>query len=117
MDLNVINDLITKLEGDGVSLSNVRNLSALYSVRDHLLASKPIDETAEEIRDILPSYVQYVEIKRKYQMGDTLSMNIYAYLNTLCTEILEFMQTLYNNTDTAQEREIIHSLIKKLAEL
>ena len=54
-----------------ISLSNVRNLSALYNVRANLLGSTKFDKTAKELNDILPSYNQYIEVKRKYQLKET----------------------------------------------
>lgn len=114
MKLSEINDLIDGLENSETSLSNVRNLSALYIIRNHLLGSKIYDNTVKELNDILPSYLQYVEAKRKYQMGEITENSILLYLNNVCKEIKEFIQTLYSGTDIEQERELIQNLIKQL---
>lgn len=114
MDLEVITNLINDLEKSDPSLSNIRNLSALYTVRNNLKLNE--DKTIRELSDILPSYVNYIDVKRKYQMGDK-DINIYTYLNNLCTEITEFMTSLYNNTDTPKEREMLQKVIRTLNKL
>lgn len=35
-------------------------------------------------------------------------------MKALCTEIKEFIQTLYSSTDTPQERDIIKEMIKEM---
>ena len=56
MDISTINDLIDELENSETSLSNIRNLSALYTVKAHLLGTPNYDTTTKELSDILPSY-------------------------------------------------------------
>lgn len=107
MKIDIINEMIDDLEQAEESLSNVRNLSALYNVRANLLGSTKFDKTAKELNDILPSYNQYIEVKRKYQLKEVTADALYTAFNSLCSEIQEFLHTLYSCTDTEQERAIL----------
>ena len=108
MSIDTINELIGELEQGETSLSNIRNLSALYTVKAHILGSNVnVDRTEKELRDILPSYLQYIEIKRKYQLKETTVDALCTALNSLCSEINEFLHTLYSCTDSEQERAIL----------
>ena len=114
MDISTINDLIDELENGETSLSNIRNLSALYNVKTHLLGSNRYDSTAKELNDIFPSYLQYVETKRKYQLNEVTDETIYVDMKELCKEIKEFIQILYSSTDTEKERDLIKQMIKEI---
>lgn len=116
MDLVIINDLIDELEQSDTSLSNVRNLSALYNVKTHLLGTEIYNNTIKELNDILPSYIDYLDIKRKYQLGEIQENVLFSYLESVCKEIREFIQILYSGTDTPKERDIIKNLIRQLTE-
>ena len=108
MNIDTINELMEELEQSETSLSNIRNLSALYTVKAHILGSNVnVDRTEKELRDILPSYLQYIEIKRKYQLKETTVDALCTALNSLCSEINEFLHTLYSCTDSEQERAIL----------
>ena len=116
MDAVVINELIADLEKSESSLSNIRNLSALYIVRDKLTLQTPIDNTRKELDDILPSYIEYVKSKRQSTM--TLTANEFVLINmqNLCKEINEFIHSLYTATNSEAERKIIKNLINNLKE-
>ena len=114
ISISTINDLIDELENGETSLSNIRNLSALYNVKTHLLGSNRYDSTAKELNDIFPSYLQYVETKRKYQLKEVTDETIYIDMKELCREIKEFIQTLYSSTDTEKERDLIRQMIKEI---
>lgn len=118
MDLKLINDTIDELESKvEISLSDVRNLSALYTVKNHLVGSKAYDSIVKELNDILPSYLTYIDTKRRYQMKEIEETNVLLQLGNVCKEIKEFIQTLYSGTDTPEERKIIQDLIKGLKEI
>lgn len=74
------------------------------------------DSTLKELNDILPSYLDYINIKRRYQMKETTIDNVLIQLNNVCNEIGEFLKTLYASTDTQEERDYIHKLINYLKE-
>ena len=114
MDISMINDLIDELENGDTSLSNIRNLSALYNVKSHLLGSNRYDNTAKELGDILPSYLQYIDTKRRYQLHEITDELLYINMKELCREIKEFIQALYSGTDTQQERDMLKQLIKEI---
>lgn len=116
MDINTINNLIKDIENSETTLSNIRNLSALYNVRNILLNNKEETQTQTEteLKDILPSYLGYINIKRKYQLHKTTNENVIIAMKALCNEIKEFIQTLYSSTDTPQERDIIKEMLKEM---
>lgn len=114
MDINTINSLIDELEDSESSLSNIRNLSALYTVKAHLLGTSNYDSTTAELNDILPSYIQYIEAKKSYQMHKTTSKDVCINMQKLCKEIKDFIQTLYSNTDMPEERKLIKQMIKEI---
>lgn len=116
MDISTINNLIDELESGDTSLSNIRNLSALYNVKSHLVGNQKFDSTLKELNDILPSYLDYINIKRRYQMKETTIDNVLIQLDNVCNEIGEFLKTLYASTDTKEERDYIHKLINYLKE-
>ena len=114
MNINTINELIEELEQGETSLSNIRNLSALYNVKSHILGTKNFDTTTKELGDILPSYLKYIEVKRKYQLHEISEDTVYINMKELCKEIKEFIQTLYSGTDTPKERELLKQVIKEI---
>ena len=107
--------MIQDLENSDLSLSNIRNLSSLYIVRKHL-TENTVDSVTTELNDILPSYIEYVNTKRKYQLHEITECSVYIQLEQVCKEIKEFLHILYSNTDTPKEREIIKNLIDQLKE-
>lgn len=114
LNISTINDLIEELENGDTSLSNIRNLSALYNVKTHLLGSNNYDTTTKELKDILPSYLQYIDTKRKYQLHEISEDAVYINMKELCREIKEFIQSLYSSTDTQKERDLLQSMIKEI---
>ena len=114
MNINTINELIEELEQGETSLSNIRNLSALYNVKSHILGTKNFDNTTKELSDILPSYLKYIDVKRKYQLHEISEDTVYINMKELCKEIKEFIQTLYSGTDTPKERELLKQVIKEI---
>lgn len=114
MNIDAINNLIDELEQGDTSLSNVRNLSALYNVKNHILGTSKYDTTTKELSDILPSYLQYINVKRRYQLREVTEDALYINMKQLCKEIKEFVQTLYSCTDTPKERELIKQTVKEM---
>ncbi len=117
INISTINELIREMENSDTSLSTIRNLSALYNVRTHLLESNSkevVNKTTKELSDILPSYIQYINAKRKYQLHEITDETVYINMKELCKEIKEFIQTLYSGTDTEKERELIKQMIKEM---
>lgn len=117
MDISTINDMIDEIEQNETSLSAIRNLSALYTVKNHLIGGKIYNNVVKELNDILPSYLQYIDVKRKYQLKETTDEAVLSYLSKVCIEIREFIQTLYSGTDTPKERDIIKNLMIQLREM
>lgn len=116
LNLMTINEFIDEMEQADLSLSTIRNLSALYNVRSHILGSNKVDNAVKELNDILPSYLNYIKTKRQYQLKEITETNVLLQLGNVCKEIREFIQTLYNGTDTPEERKLITNLIDQLKE-
>lgn len=104
LNLQEIEDSIKDLEESSTTYDNCARLASLYIVRDRL---KQDDVVEDELNDVLPSYRQYVKVKRKYQMKETTSEALCTAFNSLCNEINEFLHTLYACTETEQERAIL----------
>ena len=117
MTLQNLNTLIEELEQSESSLSNIRNLSSLYIVRKEMIENINYDKVQTELDDILPSYIDYIITKKKFQLNEITEQAVFISMQTLCREIREFIQSLYSNTDTPKEREMIRNLIDQIKEI
>ena len=116
LNLQEINETIEQLENGATTFDTCSKLASLYIVRDNLTKTQePVYNKVEtELNDILPQYRMYCEVKRKYQLKELTDQAVYLAMQDVCTEIREFIQTLYSSTDTPQEREMIRNLINQL---
>lgn len=120
MDIDIILDNIDYLENSDTNAENVKELAMLYIVRDNLKNSNlrvGNDDINDEFKDILPQYREYVEIKRRYQLGEVPDTLVKSSIKRVCKEIYEFISTLYCCTDMPAERRCIDELICKLRKL
>ena len=121
MNIQDVKETIITLENSENSLSNARNLAALYIIEEHMQSrlttkyERSNDTVVKEFQDILPSYITYKETKRKYQMGEDTENKVITNLHSLCQEIYEFVSTLYSCTDSQEERNEISMLAKKIS--
>lgn len=119
MKIEDVNSTIEKLENEDTTFENCEKLASLYIVRDYYL--KRQNETGNnvesEIRDILPQYKKYVELKRKYQLGEISEKPIEHAVKAVCKEIEEFLFMFYRCTDLPIERDYIKKMIKDLQNL
>ena len=111
MNMQEIQDTIEELENGNTTYDNCIKLSALYSVRDNLKS-----DTEKELNDILPQFKMYVAVKKKYQLGELHREDLEFAIRSMCRDIEEFIETLYNNTELDSERATIHDMIERLAE-
>ena len=118
MDLTEITDTIESLENSATTFDNCSKLASLYIVREQLQRSvtPQITEVESELKDILPQYRLYCQVKRKYQLNELTEQAVYIAMKDVCREIQEFIHTLYTSTDTPKEREMIKNLISALYE-
>lgn len=120
MKIEYIERAINELELADTSVSNVSELASLYVVRDHLknAVQTKLDgsdaKLRKELADILPSYETYCEQKRLFQMRRISEDAVIPFINDVCREIREFIETLYRSTDCQKERLII---IKMLSDI
>jgi len=114
MNLVEVNKEINELLNSPLTLSNARNLSALIVVQSYLqnaIQSKP-DSLEQELNDILPRYKEYCNIKRDYQLGKLPEDDIIISMRRVCKEVNEFLLSLYENTETAEERTMLKAMLR-----
>ena len=112
MDISEIERTIKQLEDGDTTLESCRKLATLYVVRDNLTT----DNVEKELNDIVPCYRRYIQIKRDYQTGRATDDLLVNSMESVCKEITEFIETLYNNTELFKERLKIEKTIKELSE-
>lgn len=113
MDINTINSYIEELEKSDASLSNIRNLAALYTVKEHTQQTVKND-TEEELNDILPQYKKYCSVKKQYQLGVLPQSALCKSMQDLCLEIKEFLLILYRSTESNEERECLLTSLQNI---
>lgn len=116
---------IEKLEKGLTTYDSCAKLASLLYLRDYY-GKKPMEtakepdikanEVIKEYSDILPQYKHYCETKRKYQMKEATERAVLDCMTNVCTEIREFIATLYNTTEMPEEREKISGVIRWLNE-
>ena len=127
LDIHEVDKTIQELEDGQTSFATCAKLADLYIVRKYFQTSKEMQEeyghdygdahVKEELRDILPSYTEYCDLKKHYQMGEITEKPVLNSLDRMCKEIYEFMETLYRSTDMAEERDALKELITDLHSL
>lgn len=108
MNITDINRTIKELEEDSTTFENCEKLASLYIVRDNF------NRTTDELSDILPQYLKYVDIKRRYQLGEVSEKLVEKQIKIVCKEISDFIRALYSSTDTPEERNYIKNMIDSL---
>lgn len=118
MDIQMIRDAIEELENEDVTYDNIDELASLYIVYNNLQRSgySMITSVESEARDILPYYIKYQDIKRRYQTNQTTEGEVIQGIKKVCKELSEFIDALYSGTDMNKERLCIKDMIKQLNE-
>ena len=116
MNIEDVNSTIEKLENDDTTFENCEKLAHLYIVRKYYSKRLKSNGTSveEEIKDILPQYKKYVELKTRYQLGEVSEKLVENAIKLVCKEIEEFIQMMYRCTDMPIERIYIEKMIKDL---
>lgn len=117
LNIEEINNTIEALENSPTTFDNCMKLSSLYICRDNYnksLESAGNDDTNKELNDILPQYRRYVNIKRRYQLGEVAEIAVQNSIKNLCLEIAEFLHTLYSSTDMETERTQIKLMLDEI---
>ena len=120
LNIEEINNTIEELENGNTTFDNCLKLASLYIVRQNIKNANltpNFNEISHEYADILPQYHRYVEIKRKYQLGELTERAVENSIGGVCKEIYEFIHTLYSCTDMPVERDSIKDMISKLTTL
>ena len=115
IDMQEIDNTIRELENGELTFDSCRKLASLYIIKD-FNTEKPVQETEviKELNDILPRYRIYCDVKRQYELGNTIKENIIKETRLVCKEISEFLITLYANTNTQEERNELKNLIQTI---
>ena len=109
IELSEIENAINELESGPTNYAVCDKLASLYIVKEHLTPHQETDNVSviEEYKDILPSYRQYTEVKKKHSLGEISEEIVLKTMQSLSTEITEFLTTLYASTESIAEREIL----------
>ena len=110
IDIEEITNAIEELESKDLTYDICQKLANLYTIRHYY----ENDVVTKEYNDILPSYQKFCEVKKMYQLSEVSENSVYKQLKLLCNEISEFLRTLYNNTDTQYEHDIIEETLKTI---
>ena len=118
MDIQMIRDAIEELENEDITYDNIDELASLYIVYNNLQKSgySMITGVEREARDILPYYIKYQGIKRRYQTNQTTEGEVIQGIKKVCKELSEFIDVLYSGTDMNKERLCIKDMIQQLNE-
>lgn len=116
LNIEEINNTIEELENSPTTFEICLKLASLYIVRDKYLEQEKQDTNIveQELNEIFPVYKQYCDIKRRYELGELTEEAVIQKMKFLCSEIKDFIQTLYSNTSFQQERDILSSMISEL---
>ena len=112
MDKQVIIEAIAELENDEPTAENMQELANLYIVRDNIGNGYSYDAP-----EVLSSYAEYKEAKRKYQMHEGTEEGVLDCMHNVCTELQDLIILLYSNSDMRRERKQIQTMINKLYEI
>ena len=115
MDISLIDRTIEELEDSDTTFPNCADLASLYIVRN-FYKPKSYSSVESELNDIAPSYKKYCDIKRKYQLNEITYDHVINSMRNVCREISEFIMTLYSNTESREERELLTNLLVSLSE-
>lgn len=116
LDIEEIDNTIETLENGATTFDNVLKLASLYIVKEHMqnVSTGQIDVSESELKDILPAYRKYVDVKKEFQLNHIDKSALISSMNIVCKEIKEFISTLYNNTECQECRNLIQNMIKSL---
>lgn len=122
LDIREVDQTIKELENGKTTFDTCAKLADMYIIRKYFATSKEMQEESgygnpdvkKELRDILPSYREFCDLKKHYKNGEISEKPVLNALDKMCTEIYEFMMELYEHTDMQQEKEALEDLIKDL---
>lgn len=120
VDITTIEDTLEELVNDAPTTFETCEKIAHLTITRDLLKSR-LNRTREgservlnELHDILPSYDKYVDTKKRYQQYEVVEQMVVIAMQNLCDEIADFIITLYRNTESAEEREAIETMINEI---
>ena len=120
VDITTIEDTLDELVNDApTTFETCEKIAHLTITRDllksHLNRTREGSERVlNELHDILPSYNKYVDTKKRYQKYEVVEQMVVIAMQNLCDEIADFIITLYRNTESAEERETIETMIEEI---
>ena len=109
--IDELNSIISELEDNFSTYSDCQKLADLYTIRNNLSSKQ--SSTKKELSDIIPALDLYLQAKRDYQLHKVDKDYIIDKFKYVCDEIKEFLDLLYQNTDSKAERDLLSQFYKK----
>lgn len=116
LDIELIKDTIQELEHGETNFTTCEQLASLYVILNNFNPITKLTSVEDELNDILPTYKEYCNIKREYQLNKIPKETVLNSLENLCREVYQFISTLRSSTDMEEERIIIKNMIKNISE-
>lgn len=120
MNLTIIEQTIFDLENASLNSENVQELAHLYIIRNNFkkneenIIEEAIDRVTAELKDILPQYRRYKEVRRQCALKQVNQDAVSECLQCVCVELQDFIQALYTNTECEEERNQIKRTLNEL---
>ena len=111
---DILDNIIDELQSEESLFDICQELAEFYIIQDHMFKNESKNEVVTEFKEILPEYRKYIEIKRKYQQKQLTESAVILSMQNVCTEIKQFLRTLYSSTDMPEEREQIKSMLTNI---
>lgn len=108
LNIKDINETIEQLEQGPTTFEVCNKLATLYTVRKEYGEQNAV---SDELNDIMPRYKRYCKTKQQYQLRELGVVMVYQAMADVCSEISEFIETLYSHTDTEEERSMIQNMV------
>lgn len=116
MNISEIEKGIEELKNSVTTYQNCAKLADLIACRNYLKSIEK-DTVIAEYGDILPAYRAYSKTKKQYQLGEIGEQNLIVSMQAVCKEVGEFIKSLYNSTESPQERQDIIKMIDSLNDI
>lgn len=118
IDLEEINAEILSLENKKLDYAVCSHLADMVILKNFYSSGESEnDVVVKEYDDILPKYIKYKDVKRLYQLDKTTEKEMLKSLSSACDEIYEFINTIFINTGSQSERDIIVLMIQRLSKI
>lgn len=118
LDIELIENTIYQLENSETNIENCNLLASLYICRENYynqnisIVDISSNITNSEL-EVLPTYINYIETKRKYEQFEIVDEMLICATYNLCRDIIKFVSDLYNNAETKGEQALIVKMVNE----